>query len=95
MYRTVIFRLGAALMFAGMASAQALPATGTGPQPVTANRVPDAAPGAFRQLSPGNQKIAQALFDAQQARTAARFGASTASPGPNSRAPDGGPSSKR
>ncbi len=67
MYRTVVFGLAAALMMAGKASAQNQPATAIGPEPVTADTIPDAAPGAFRQLSPGNQQIAQALFDAQQA----------------------------
>ncbi len=74
MYRTIIFGLAAALMMAGKASAQNHLATGTGPEPVTANRALNSAPGAFRQLSPGNQKIAQALFDAQKAEDGGPFG---------------------
>ncbi len=62
MYRTLIFGMAAALMLAGKVSAQStLPAgddmsTGAGTTQT----------GLYNQLSPGNQKIADSLFGAQQ-----------------------------
>ena len=62
MYRTLIFGMAAALMLAGKASAQStLPAgddTSTGAGTTET--------GQYEQLSPGNQKIADSLFEAQQ-----------------------------
>ena len=63
MYRTLVFGMAAALILAGKVSAQStLPAgddtsTGAGTTEI----------GLYGQLSPGNQKIADSLFDAQQA----------------------------
>ncbi len=65
MYRTLIFGVAAALMLAGKVSAQStLPAggdmsTGTG-------TIQTGLPGLYNQLSPGNRKIADSLFQAQR-----------------------------
>ncbi len=71
MYRTLIFGMAAALMLAGKVSAQStLPAgddTSTGASAGTAQT---SLSGLYNQLSPGNQKIAVALFGAQQTSAA-------------------------
>lgn len=60
MYRTLIFGMAAALMLAGKVSAQStLPAGGDTSTGTTQT-------GLYEQLSPGNQKIADSLFQAQQ-----------------------------
>ncbi|NQU61660.1 MAG: hypothetical protein HQ512_11070 [Rhodospirillales bacterium] len=56
MDRTVIFGIAAAVMFSSTVMAQTV--------------VAGTETGAFDQLSPGNQKIAQSLFNAQQATDA-------------------------
>lgn len=73
MYRTLIFGMAAALMLAGKVSAQStLPAgddmstgTFTGATQTGRPGLPGL-PGLYSQLSSGNQKIAEALFQAQQ-----------------------------
>ncbi len=58
MYRTVIFGIAAALIIAGKASAQSdFPTTGGAIGGET---------GGYERLSPGNRKIADALFEAQK-----------------------------
>jgi len=60
--RTVIFGIAAALMFAANVNAQTV-----SDNPETSTKTGSQETGAFAQLSPGNQKIGQSLFDAQQA----------------------------
>ncbi len=60
MYRTLIFGMAAALMLAGKVSAQSTLPTGDDTSTGTTQT------GLYGQLSPGNQKIAVALFEAQQ-----------------------------
>ena len=56
-----------ALVIVGVAAATAAAQTATTTQPTTTSSNPNA--GAFDTLSPGNQKIARALYDAQPSNT--------------------------
>ncbi len=63
MYRTLIFGMAAALMLAGKVSAQStLPAGDDSSTGTTETGLP----GLYNQLSPGNRKIADSLFQAQR-----------------------------
>ena len=67
MYRTLIFGMAAALMLAGKGSAQStLPAGDDMSTGTFTGATQTGLPGLYDQLSSGNQKIAEALFQAQQ-----------------------------
>ncbi len=63
MYRTLIFGMAAALMLAGKVSAQSTLPAG---DDISTGTTKTGLSGLYNQLSPGNRKIADSLFQAQQ-----------------------------